>query len=836
MEDEALRTTFMLIPKTCLLFAAILLPGAFAFTTARADHGMDAFVYLAGASDNVLPAHAMSGRGWEIRANPRAMDGVHVTLQMPDGRTLVAERRRDITTDRGRSWVGKLQDAAGGIVVLSQRQGIFTGIVDDGESLYELIPGRSGRTLLFQVDQSRQPPFARPLVAENLDSSGGSGSETPPTAGQNAVQDVMLLYTPAVRNSYGGAAVTEAAILDAVAAVNQAYVDSQVDIQLNVVHVAEVAYTEDGDMSNTLVRLRSTGDGYMDEAHGWRDTYGADLVAMISMDTNACGIAYVMSSNSSGFAPYAFSVTYKGCLSGATLDHEIGHNQGNCHNREETGCTSPAYDYGYGLCGPAFRTIMSYSAPCGTSRIRHFSNPNVSVNGFPTGIDHALDPANSADAARTMNNTAATIAAFRVGQVSPPQAPDALNAQAVSESRIDLTWNDNSADESGFALERSPDGTAWSPIATLAADATAYSDTGLAPSTLYYYRLRAYNGAGNSAWSNVASDLTQAPPPPPAAPVPLVATAVSGNRIDLGWTDVSGENGYRLERSEDGASYTLIASPAADASAYSDTGLAPATTYHYRLIAFNGGGDSTPAAATADTHSYTDEVAAGETAVHGSVAGSYVDTWSNDGIAEVIGETETGGKPSNRHTRLYHEWQFSLPAGNTAIVTANAWKTGSGEDDFRFEYSTDGASYTALFTVSSSDPAQEQSAVLPPGVSGQLFVRVVDTDSTPGNRSVESIHIDHFHVRVDGGSVGTPPSPPQALDAVAGSAGEVSLTWQDMSADEMGFEIQRSADGANWEPLAMAPADATSYSDTTVAGDMLYYYRINAFNAAGASG
>jgi hypothetical protein len=157
------------------------------------------------------------------------------------------------------------------------------------------MPGRSGQTLLFQVDESKLPPMAPPFLAADLDTSGSSATGPASTAAAGNVQDVMMLYTPAVRNSYGSTAITEAALLDAVVATNQAYVDSQADIQLNVVHMAEVNYTETGDMGVTLSRLRTNNDSYMDDVHGWRDTYGADLVAMISMDTNYCGIAYVMS-------------------------------------------------------------------------------------------------------------------------------------------------------------------------------------------------------------------------------------------------------------------------------------------------------------------------------------------------------------------------------------------------------------------------------------------------------------------------------------------------------------------------------------------------------------
>ena len=99
----------------------------------------------------------------------------------------------------------------------------------------------------------------------------------------------------------------------------------------------------------------------------------------------------------------------------------------------------------------------------------------------------------------------------RVG--SAPTAPSDLTATATGSSTIDLAWTDASSDETGFKIERSLNGsTGWTQIGTAAADATSYSDTGLSSGTAYYYRVRAYNTYGNSAYSASANDTTDAAP------------------------------------------------------------------------------------------------------------------------------------------------------------------------------------------------------------------------------------------------------------------------------------------------------------------------------------
>jgi PKD repeat protein len=235
------------------------------------------------------------------------------------------------------------------------------------------------------------------------------------------------------------------------------------------------------------------------------------------------------------------------------------------------------------------------------------------------------------------------------------------------------------------------------------------------------------------------------------------------------------------------------------------------------------------------TPSVTDVVAIADLFGSGTVSGTYADTQSDDGDPQSIYERESGGKKRNRYSFLIHTWQFNLPANAMATVYANAWSGGSTDDDFRFSWSSDNNSYTEMFTVSSTDAANMESFVLPADTSGTLYVRVEDTDRTAGNRTRDTVFIDHLYIRAESGN-GEPPAAPSSLLATTAGADRIDLAWTHNGDDEAGFKVERSLDGSNFAEVGTTGSDDTNYSDTGLDASTTYWYRVRAWNASGDSG
>ncbi len=173
----------------------------------------------------------------------------------------------------------------------------------------------------------------------------------------------------------------------------------------------------------------------------------------------------------------------------------------------------------------------------------------------------------------------------------PPAAPSNLVAAALAPDQVQLTWTDNATNEDGFAIERAVEGGTFAEIIRLGVDATSFTDVTVQPKTTYNYRVRAFNAGGPSLYSNVATVIT--PGEIPQAPSNLRVRKVTGTSISLQWRDNSNnEQGFYIERFNDGGFFTRIATVGANVTTYTDTGLTTSTSYSYRVQAFNADGVS----------------------------------------------------------------------------------------------------------------------------------------------------------------------------------------------------------------------------------------------------
>ena len=237
-------------------------------------------------------------------------------------------------------------------------------------------------------------------------------------------------------------------------------------------------------------------------------------------------------------------------------------------------------------------TSMASPHIAGLAALMHAVNPTLTPTQISTAIQNTARPfipgglclLNPGHCGAGIADAKAAVLA-----VKPPFTPGNQIATAVSDTQINITWTDNSTNETGFKIERKTGtGGIYQQIATTAANVTSFSDTTGREGTTYYYRIRAYHAYANSAYSNQTFTTT-----PPAAPSALSTSTVSATQIKLSWTDNSAvETGFKIERSSDAINYTQFAMTAANTTSYTNNSLRASTVYYYRIRAFSASGNS----------------------------------------------------------------------------------------------------------------------------------------------------------------------------------------------------------------------------------------------------
>lgn len=238
----------------------------------------------------------------------------------------------------------------------------------------------------------------------------------------------------------------------------------------------------------------------------------------------------------------------------------------------------------------------------------------------------------------------------------------------------------------------------------------------------------------------------------------------------LSWAAAAGADAYSLSRGSLGALASgqygsCLAEGLLDPS-YEDPDLPPAGDGYSYLVqgqsfecglgplgyASDEGARDNGAPGSCQGGAFSDALADGETAVNGTVTGSFADTQSSDDTVQAIQEIESkGGNPGQRYSFLEHHWTVSVSPGRRLELHVEGFRTTSSDGDaFAFEYSEDGgASWNpiGLAGLPISDDDTDLVGPLPASLSGPIIIRVVDSLRDPGGLFLDTVSIDELFVR-----------------------------------------------------------------------------------------
>jgi fibronectin type 3 domain-containing protein len=244
-----------------------------------------------------------------------------------------------------------------------------------------------------------------------------------------------------------------------------------------------------------------------------------------------------------------------------------------------------------------------------------------------TAIDAAGNESLASDPATTMSS-----------DTIPPQPPTTLTATAVSETRIDLSWSGatDNLGVTGYQIFRNGSST---PIASVGASPTSYSNTGLTAGTTYSYTVKAVDASGNTSDASPSASATTLDTTAPTPPTSVTATPVSETQIDLSWSganDNVGVTGYRIFRN---GGATPIATVGASPTTYSNTGLTAGTTYSYTVKAVDASGNVSNASPTATVTTLDTTLPLPPTTVTATAASDSQINLSWSGASDNVGVT-----------------------------------------------------------------------------------------------------------------------------------------------------------------------------------------------------
>ena len=392
------------------------------------------------------------------------------------------------------TWIGKAETGNSRIILTLGDDHFFAKVVADGKTILFKPAGVDNQAVSYLVDPSFEVPLINDDLTPPLESQDPIPAAQSPDDGSRI--DVMVLYTDGMAGAHPGSQI-DTHIQSLIDQANDALSNSNINTWFNLVYSEEVNYPDDSpnDMNEALYDL-TDNSGVFANVEDLRTEYGADQVTLLRRFVDeGCGLAWLLRYDNAGLA---YAVVHDGAktdgsgwyCSDLTYAHEIGHNLGCAHDRDNAGSRGKySYSYGYQEPDKKFRTVMSYNCPGGCNQIDYFSNPEVTYMGDPTGI---ADPSpNSADNARTINQTRMGMAGYR-DEAQPILAvisPDGDEVWRRDTSHI-IAWSSSNL-TGNIRIELFQEGILNTTISPDAADTGSFSWT--VPPSLTFganYRIR----------------------------------------------------------------------------------------------------------------------------------------------------------------------------------------------------------------------------------------------------------------------------------------------------------------------------------------------------------
>ncbi|MCG8700615.1 MAG: fibronectin type III domain-containing protein, partial [Bacteroidales bacterium] len=364
--------------------------------------------------------------------------------------------------------------------------------------------------------------------------------------------------------------------------------------------------------------------------------------------------------------------------------------------------------------------------------------------------------------------------------VTMPNAPSNLQSTAYSTSQIQLSWTDNSDNEAGFKLERSQSSnTGFQEIATIGADVNSYQDANLDEVTTYYYRLLAFNDQGSSGYSATTSATTG------ASTVELPSPWVNS---DIGNPQLMGSAVFSNDE------YTVVGG-GSDIWGSSDK-------FHFVYQSLTGDGEI-----IAKVESMTN--------THG---------WAKAGVMIR----------SSLAANASHGMVVRNPGGATAFqrrVSNGGGSVNSQVNGANLKWvkiNRTGDTLTAFTSANGSDWQVIDSEIV--NIAADVYIGMAVTSHSSGKLCTALLSNVTVNVPVQ------IPVSPSALTAEATSSDSITLNWTDNSDNENGFKLERSLNPTTgFQEIATLDPGTTTYYDTGLETITTYYYRVLAYNDAGAS-